>query len=330
MPEHDRPEQGGAGLPPRAGKSPQPAAASPPHGYRAYGMAIRSDLPLPELDRDTADVPDLAIRLGATGRPLPQPPSAAVCEYSPESQYVAWPGVGAFLIHGTHTIVIEPAPGVSTPLLNLPLLGPVMALLLHLRGMLVLHASAVDLGGRAVAFLGHKGAGKSTAAGAFIAAGHRLLADDVLAIDISDPANPNIVPAFPQLKLAEDAASGLPVEGAIAMPLPIPEFPKQQHRLTGRFSHTPVPPSCIYVLTRGRRSATTVPLSSPDALGALLSFSFASLFQLRKSQFDRTMAGKHLAQCAALAGVVRVARLEVPSDLTRLAEIVRLVEADMA
>ena len=329
MPEHDQPQQGGARLSPDAANSLEPAEGRPPHGYRAYGLAIRSDLPLPELDRDPADVPDLTIRLGATGRPLPQPPSGTVCDFGIESQYVAWPGVAAFLIRGTHTIVIEPAPGVSMPLLNLPLIGPVMALLLHLRGMLVLHASAVDLGGRAVAFLGPKGAGKSTTAGAFIAAGHRLLADDVLAIDISDPANPNIVPAFPQLKLAEDAASSLAVEGAIVMPLPIPEFPKQQRRLTGRFSHAPVPPSCIYVLTRGR-SATIVPLSSPDALGALLSFSFASLFQLRKSQFDRTMAGKHLAQCAALAGVVRVARLEVPSDLTRLAEIVRLVEDDMA
>ncbi len=257
MPEHDRPEQGGAGPPPRAGKSPQPAAASPPHGYRAYGMAIRSDLPLPELDRDTADVPDLAIRLGATGRPLPQPPSAAVCEYSPESQYVAWPGVGAFLIHGTHTIVIEPAPGVSTPLLNLPLLGPVMALLLHLRGMLVLHASAVDLGGRAVAFLGAQGSRQ-------VDCGRRRSSLRVTAcwqmtcwpLISPIPRTPTLSQAFPQLKLAEDAASGLAVEGAIAMPLPIPEFPKQQHRLTGRFSHTPVPPSCIYVLARGRRSAT--------------------------------------------------------------------------
>jgi hypothetical protein len=242
---------------------------------------------------------------------------------------VAWPDVGAFLIQGTHTIVIEPAPGVSMPLLNLPLLGPVMALLLHLRGMLVLHASAIDVGGRAAVFLGAKTAGKSTTAGAFVAAGHRLLADDVLAVDISDPANPNIVPAFPQLKLTQDAAGTLAVEQSVALPPPVPEFPKQQHRLTSGFSHARVPPGCLYVLARGHAPAIT-PLSMPDALAALLSFSFASLFQLRQSDFDKTMASRHLAQCAALAGAVRVARLELPSDLERLPDIVRHVENDMA
>jgi hypothetical protein len=311
------------------GKALDPAQKLPPHGYRAYGLTIRSELPLPELDRDAADFPELIIRLGTTGRPLPQSDSGTVCEFGLESQYVAWPGVGAFLIQGTHTIVIEPAAGVSMPLLNLPLLGPVVALLLHLRGLLVLHASAVDLGGRAVAFLGAKGAGKSTTVAAFVAAGHRLLADDVLAIDLSDPANPNIIPAFPQLKLAEDAASSLAVGSAIVMPRPIPEFPKQQRRLTGSFSHAAVPASCIYVLTRGP-PARIVPLSAPNALGALLSFSFASLFQLRRSQLDKAMASAHLAHCAALAGAVRVARLELPSDLGRLPEIVGFVEDDTA
>jgi hypothetical protein len=299
------------------------------YGYRAYGLAIRSDLLLPELDSDAALLPDLTIRLGATGRALPEPASGTVCEFGPDSQYVAWPGVGAFRIQGTDTILVEPAPGVSMPLLNLPLLGPVMALLLHLRGMLVLHASAVDLGGKAAAFVGQKGAGKSTTAAAFVSAGHRLLADDVLALDVADPTSPRIIPAFPQLKLAEDASGSLTAEQAIPMPLPTAAFPKQQRRLTGSFAHTPVPPGCIYVLARGR-SAAIVPLSSAEALAALLSFSFASLFQLRKAQFDKTMASRHLAQCAALAGHVRVARLELPTGLECLPDIVRLVASDMA
>src|SRR5579862_2093768 len=46
------------------------------------------------------------------------------------------------------------------------LLGPVLGLLLRLRGVVCLHASAVSLGGRAVAFAGPAGAGKSTTAAA--------------------------------------------------------------------------------------------------------------------------------------------------------------------
>ena len=51
-----------------------------------------------------------------------------------------------------------------------------------LQGMEVLHASAVCLDGRAVAFLGRSGAGKTTLATRLLARGARLLTDDVLAL----------------------------------------------------------------------------------------------------------------------------------------------------
>jgi hypothetical protein len=51
-----------------------------------------------------------------------------------------------------------------------------------LQGMEVLHASAVCLDGRAVAFLGRPGAGKTTLATRLLARGARLLTDDVLAV----------------------------------------------------------------------------------------------------------------------------------------------------
>ena len=50
-------------------------------------------------------------------------------------------------------------------------------------GMTVLHGGAVDIGGRAVAFVGHSGAGKSTFTAAMSRAGHAYLADEVVAID---------------------------------------------------------------------------------------------------------------------------------------------------
>ena len=217
------------------------AKLSPPYGYRAYGLSIRSDLPLPELDPDAAEQPDLTIRLGKAGLPLPQASSDTVYEFGEDRQYVAWPGVAAFLIRGTSTIDIEPAPGVSEPLLNLPLLGPIMALLLHLRGLLVLHASAVDLGGRGAVFLGNKGAGKSTTVAAFIARGHRLLADDVLAVDFPAAAEPCIVPGFPQLKLVNDAASRLVLDGAVDMP-----------RTDPRLSEAAAPPDGSLLARDGR------------------------------------------------------------------------------
>jgi hypothetical protein len=303
------------------------AGARPAYGYRAYGLSIRSELPLPELEPDVAELPDLTIRLGGTGLPLPHPSSEAIYESGEDRQYVAWPGVAAFMIRGTGAIDIEPAPGVSEPLLNLPLLGPIMALLLHQRGLLVLHAGAVDVGGRGAVFLGDKGAGKSTTVAAFVARGHRLLADDVLAVAFPHGGEPAIVPGFPQLKLVDDAAGRIELDGAVAMPRPVPGFPKEQRRLAAPFSHATVAPHRIYVLARAEAAAIR-PLPAQDALGALLWFSFASLFKRRGLPIGKAQAGRHLAQCAALVNAARVARLEVPRDLGRLDEIVRLVESD--
>ena len=74
-------------------------------------------------------------------------------------------------------------PEVSQAEIRMCLLGPIIGFVLHLRGTPCLHASAVAIDGRAVAFLGHSGAGKSTTAAAFIRRGFRALTDDVLALD---------------------------------------------------------------------------------------------------------------------------------------------------
>lgn len=64
-------------------------------------------------------------------------------------------------------------------------LAQVLPLAAVLRGKDVLHASAVAVSDRAVAFMGRSGAGKTTLAGRIVANGARLVADDVLAIDLS-------------------------------------------------------------------------------------------------------------------------------------------------
>jgi hypothetical protein len=64
-------------------------------------------------------------------------------------------------------------------------LAQVLPLAAVLRGKDVLHASAVACSGRAVAFMGRSGAGKTTLAGRIVANGARLVTDDVLAVDLS-------------------------------------------------------------------------------------------------------------------------------------------------
>ena len=49
----------------------------------------------------------------------------------------------------------------------------------------MLHGGAVDINGSAIAVVGHSGAGKSTFTAAMTRAGHRYLADEVVAVDDS-------------------------------------------------------------------------------------------------------------------------------------------------
>ena len=233
-------------------------------------------------------------------------------------------------IHGTNTIDVEPAPGVSIPLLNFPLLGPVMSLSAP---------SARDVGPpprkcnsilpeRVKPFLlGAKGAGKSTTAAALVSAGHHLLTDDVLAVDFSSSDRPRIVPGFPQLKLSEEVANKIVLDAAFSIPPPIPDFPKRQRRLTVPFSHCYVPLDCLYVLARGQSVAKRL-LSTSDALIAVMRFSLLPLYMRRP--LCGAQASVHLKQCATLVGLVRTYRLEVPSGLDRLGIVAKLVESDLS
>ncbi len=168
--------------------------------YQAFGLAIRSELQLPELIEGSAGKYDVDIL-------FPRPDEAGTLDRFSETTlrvtdgeaYFSYAGIGSFLIRAGNQILIDPAPGVDEGSLRLFLLGNVLGTLAFLRGFLVLHGSAVAIDGQGVAFLGHSGEGKSTMAAAF-SDKYPLIADDVLVIR-TDEAVPLICPAFPHLKL---------------------------------------------------------------------------------------------------------------------------------
>jgi len=80
------------------------------------------------------------------------------------------------------------------------LLGPVLGVALRYRGVVCLHASAVSINNRAIAFLGPPGAGKSTMAAALAQRGYRVLADDITAIQERN-GTIHAQPAYPGVSL---------------------------------------------------------------------------------------------------------------------------------
>ena len=84
------------------------------------------------------------------------------------------------------TIIVHRSPQADPGLIPIFLEGSVLAHALTAEGLLVLHASAVEVEGRALAIVGPSGAGKSTLAALLCAAGARLVADDALRVDATD------------------------------------------------------------------------------------------------------------------------------------------------
>lgn len=84
------------------------------------------------------------------------------------------------------TVTAHRYPGARPGIENVLASGAQMAFQLYLRGTLVLHASAVQVGGSTIAFTGGSGRGKSTMATLLCGDGARILTDDILAVDWQD------------------------------------------------------------------------------------------------------------------------------------------------
>lgn len=95
------------------------------------------------------------------------------------------PTVGDFVIDGgRRTVTCRLDPATDPSFAAVLIAGLVVATLLNLQGHCVLHASAVEIDGRAIAFAGASGAGKSTLAALLCASGARLVSDDTLRVEV--------------------------------------------------------------------------------------------------------------------------------------------------
>ena len=289
--------------------------------YQAFGLAIRSELHLPELVGGRAGKYDVTIFFS---RPAGAGPldrfSETTLRVTNGEAYFSYAGIGSFFIREGRQILIDPAPGVDEGSLRLFLLGNVLGTLAFLRGFLVLHGSAVAIDGRGVAFLGHSGEGKSTMAAAF-SEKNPLIADDVLVIR-TDEIAPLICPAFPQLRLYSETAGSLGFEPKKSSPgSPLEE--KITPRVPEGFSIEPLPLKRVYLLEKGE-VIERLPLSRPEAVIALLRYTY-TLRSLKAGVNQR----QHFRHSARLAREVPFRRLIRPHDLKDLPEIVRMVIRDL-
>lgn len=292
--------------------------------YSAYGLVIHSELPLPEATPLAEAEGDAVIRFGKVDWPVSgSSPGESSFHFDQEGAYLYWEGLGKFLVRGGKEIIIDPFASAEEHLIRLPLLGIVLAVLLHQRGLMVLHASAVAIEGRAIAFLGNKGDGKSTTAAMLYGRGHSLLSDDAVVLDFSDPQSPKVIPGFPQFKLWPEAASTLG-EDPDLLPKLLPQLEKRLRPVTERFSISPAPLKCICALSWAS-SLALERLRPQDAILQLIAHTYVSRFG--KKLLRAESANLHFSQCVKLARAAPIYRLKRPASLAALPLTAELLES---
>ena len=119
------------------------------------------------------------------------------------------PGVGRYLLRNGNEILVDQAPGSSHSDLCAYLLGTLLGMLGHQRGIPPLHSSVIDVADGCVAFIGHKGAGKSTLAAALARRGHQVIADDFCFLHLDHNCEIRAWPGTSRVRLWEDAMAAL-------------------------------------------------------------------------------------------------------------------------
>lgn len=298
-----------------------------PMTYAVYGVTIRSDLELEILDQVSAPSggADITVKR-VTGIVRSSHEFEPHFDIQPDIQYFHWTAIGAFIIEADGNVLVELHEGISDLLASHALLGLVMSVVLERRGVLCLHASAVEVAGRAVVFMGDKGAGKSTTTGAMLAKGHSPITDDLVPV-LNTDTSPVIYPGFSSTKLYPDSVKALGMRDEETDREIHFSTEKKQKEFSVPLVKSGVPAGALCVLCRSK-DVTRVSfkrLAAHEALQIIMRFTF-------KARYGETKLGRdslimHMKHCAGLAATVPVYNLFIPDDLAQLDVLGDAIEA---
>jgi hypothetical protein len=199
--------------------------------YRAYGLTLCCDTPVPALRQEPADLEhyDIVVSLDPKtdwvreAMLLPsrlEHPKLGGVERDNSPFTLTSYGTGEFfeLAYGNEARFFVDGPAKRVWGTCLPpftdedlatyLLGPVMGFVLRRRNVLALHASAVRIGGQAIALCGESQAGKSTMAAALALRGVPVLCEDITPL-VQIHGRFQVEPGYPRVCLWLDAVEKL-------------------------------------------------------------------------------------------------------------------------
>lgn len=242
--------------------------AAPASLYRVFDLVLSSNVPLPALPAlDSSAPPDITVHFGCWPDAVERSsPAGDPAEYeSPYRDGSGMPIVRIWRLSGTtyrlsyvnglefivnyadseiwsswrQNVVFQDAASY--------LLGPVLGILLRLRGRVCLHASAVAYKERALVFAGSPGAGKSTLAAAFSCRGLAVISDDIVLL--TKDARFCAIPSHPFLSLWPESVELIGRKPA-ELALTFSQMDKRRLPLntSGHFESRALPIGAIYML----------------------------------------------------------------------------------
>lgn len=175
---------------------PAPDAGARAAAHRLFGTTVSSNFPfttplvpsstgLSELaftvTSEPNDPDELEILFESDRRGPHGAPAASLSRWK-DLHVLRFAGESTFTISDNEiTVFVED--GGSKRFAELAFLGPVVALWLEIAGVTTLHASAVEGPEGAIVFIGGQGTRKTSCAAALLRNSHRLLADDLVAVE---------------------------------------------------------------------------------------------------------------------------------------------------
>ncbi|WP_210502835.1 phosphoenolpyruvate carboxykinase (ATP) [Nocardioides xinjiangensis] len=288
---------------------------------RLYGLDIVSEIDLCARRPRTATALPVTVRVGES-----VPATRVVPEGELSAQWTTGSGLTASFVRrrdgshllrfestcdvviaeGTDRITVHMVEGVPESMGGVLVGGTVLSYLLMLRGDLVLHASAVDVGGRAIGFVGSSGMGKTTLATLMCRDGALLVTDDVLQVAGDTTGDPRCALGATELRLRA-SASGLAdafAEGGSHRPTA-----DERRALSVPAATDDDLPLAALLIPRPDRHGSGLALTRvPPAAAALSLLSFPRILGIR----DQRMLAGQFAQVTDLAARVPVFVADVP------------------
>jgi hypothetical protein len=292
--------------------------------YGVYGLSIEADAPIDGALLAEFTNPDIRVHMQS------MPPFAAGDVLFDDENVTIFRRDGAYAFHyrdGTRFLIDDGStvwstwPSSSTAEDTATyLLGPVLAFVLRRRGTLALHASAVAMGGRAVAIAAAPGGGKSTTAAAFAQRGVPIITEDVLPIAWRD-GEPWALSGYPRIRLwPETVAARYGTDDAL--PLLTPTWTKRYLDVRSQFQRDPLPLGAIVVLRDRVTGAPRVaPLAGHEAAMQLVANSSMALY------LDPDMRVAELDRIGALVERVPLFAAWPSDDLARVGELCDAIAA---